>query len=248
MSNRTFVTKEDLITHTVQEHPLDNNVLNKNVCTVCGVYFQSVEPLISHIFRIHHLIDEPTLATTEAGHQLVKIWQEEKSNCFKCYDCGKDVGEKSNIINHKQAVHYKQKKCKNFHENNYYRFSPRDCVYYHRLEERQWQYAGGQQGAQGSRQTGGGDWMVCRNGPGCSWLANQRCMFKHENSSVPVTETTNTIPVNNVTQGSSSSTIGNTLESSMKAIMDRLGELEKRMPPVINLSGFPPMEGGKKNQ
>ena len=90
--------------------------------------------------------------------------------------------------------------------------------------------------------------MVYRNGHDCSWLANQRCMFKHENSSAPVTETTNTISVNNVTQVSSSSTIGTTLESYMKAIMDRLVQLEKRMAPVINLSGFPPMEGGKKNQ
>ena len=203
---RTFASFEDLVTHAVKDHPLKYNASNQHGCAVCGDSFNSLELLISHILRFHSLVNEQTLATTEAGQQLLTVWPEEKTNGFRCYDCGKDVGEKTNLINHKKAEHYKQKRCRNFHDNNYCRFSPRDCVYWHRPEERQWQHAGGQpvqQGGQGSRQTGRGDLAICKNAPSCMWLANQRCMYKHILSPELCPETSSSHNVNNVTQSSS---------------------------------------------
>ena len=116
-----------------------------------------------------------------------------------------------------------------------------------------WQYAGEQQQQQqqgdlGNRQPVGDAWTVCRNGPSCLWLANQRCRFKHEASPASNVENYSNNNANTVAPTSSTSTSGNTLENCIKAVMDRLEQLERRMPPIINLAGFPPMEGGKKTQ
>ena len=44
---KTFVSKEDLVTHAVKDHPLKNKVSNKHECSVCGEHFDSLELLIS---------------------------------------------------------------------------------------------------------------------------------------------------------------------------------------------------------
>ena len=135
---RTFLNKDDLITHVVKEHYfMKGNSSDK--CAVCGEEFLTVDSLIHHILRIHHLVNEETLVTTEAGAQLEKVWPTPSTDGFKCYGCGKDVGERANLMKHKMEDYYKQRMCKNFRENNYCRFSARDCVYIHRPEERQWQ-------------------------------------------------------------------------------------------------------------
>ena len=89
---------------------------------------------------------------------------------------------------------------------------------------------------------------VCINGPGCSWLANNRCKFLHEPRSEQNTATTP--QVSSVTSAASatqfSTSSSNTVENCMKAILDRLVELEKRMPPMKNLAGFPPVEAAQK--
>ena len=208
--------------------------------------------LTHHILRIHHLVDEETLETTEAGVQLEKVWPTPSAAGFKCYDCGKDVGERANLMKHKMEDHYKQRMCKNFNQNNYCRFSSRDCVYIHHYEERQWQNTGSNQGraVQGNRQSRGGDENIaCKNGQGCYWLANNRCRFKHEGAPARNVASPQTHHVVNVTPSySQAASPGNTMEACIKAVMDRLEQLELRMAPVINLTGFPPMEGGKKSQ
>ena len=100
---------EDLVTHAVKDHPLKNNSTNKHDCSVCGEDFNNLDLFISRILRVHNLVDDVTLKTTEAGQQLVNVWPSETSKGFKCYDCGKDVGEKANLIGHKRSAHYKQK-------------------------------------------------------------------------------------------------------------------------------------------
>ena len=192
----------------------------------------------------------------EVGHQLVRVWPSEHTSKFKCYDCGEEVGERSNLIQHKKQKHYKLKNCKSFHQNNYCRFSARECVYIHRPEERQWQ-AGGQevQGRQVDQKVQG--WQVqeniiCKNGPGCYWLAQNRCRFRHE----PLPALSVVIPprlivtnVETTAQPSNTSiSSGSTMETFMEAIMNRLEKLELRMPPVRILTDFPPIEGGKKTQ
>ena len=231
-------------------------MVNNHKCSVCGECYSSVDSLIHHILRVHQLVDENSLATTEAGHQLVRVWPSEDTSKFKCYDCGEDVGERSNLIQHKKQKHYKLKNCKSFHQNNYCRFSARECVYIHRPEERQWQ-AGGQevQGRHGDQQVQGWqvqEHIVCKNGPGCYWLAQNRCRFRHEPLPALSVVTPPRPLVTNVettAQPSNASTSsGSTMETFMQAIMTRLEKLELRMPPVRNLTDFPPMEGGKKTQ
>ena len=235
----TFVTKEDFVAHAFKEHAKNNNGTNK--CAMCGEVLESVDKLIHHILRVHHLVNEQTLITTEAGHQLEKVWPNEESAKFKCYDCGKDVGERSNIIKHKREAHYKQKNCTSYHQHNYCRFSARDCVYIHRPEERQWQQVQQGQEVQGHRQ--GGEVAVCSNGPSCSWLANNRCRFSHQ------TVINVSAPARNVTTAPEQSTASiSTLEGCMKAIMDRLDQLEQRIPPIVKDVGFPLVEGNKKSQ
>ena len=239
----------DLVTHAFKEHAKNDT----NKCAVCSEEFNSVEVLIPHILRIHHLVNEQTLETTEAGIQLQKVWPSENASNFKCYECGQEVGERANIIKHKRIAHYKQKNCTSYHQHNYCRFSARDCIYIHRPEERQWRQAGlggdqRMQEVQDFRQARG-EVAICNNGPGCSWLANNRCRFQHE--AVPVRSvvppSASSPPSNIVTSSSSSSTTtGNTIQGCMKAIMDRLEQLEIRMQP--NLSGFISAEGEKKSQ
>ena len=93
---------------------------------------------------------------------------------------------------------------------------------------------------------------VCRNGTRCLWLANNRCKFRHEDINVPSAvqnQNGNNVNANNVTTPSTPSSTGNnTVETCMKAIMDRLEQLESRMPVVRNLLGFPPLVGEKKSQ
>ena len=249
--SRTFVNNEELIIHLVKEHSyMAGNSSDK--CAVCGEEFLTVETLIHHILRIHHLVNEDTLATTEAGAQLERVWPTPSAAGFKCYDCGKDVGERANLMKHKTEDHYKQKLCKNFQENNYCRFSAPDCVYIHRPQERQWQSRGNRQAreVQGNRQLGGGDGNVaCKNGPDCYCLANNRCRFRHESAPAQSVATPQIPSVVNATPSYSQTvSSGTTMEACIKAVMDRLEQLELRMTPVRNLAGFPPMEGGKKSQ
>ena len=101
-------------------------------------------------------------------------------------------------------------------------------------------------------QTGG--LAACRNGPRCLWLANNRCKFGHEASTVQNVAQSQNINVPNVSANNATSVTNTstseitTLETCMKAIMDRLEQLETRMPPMRNLKGFPPLEGEKKSQ
>ena len=199
---RVFVNNEDLVAHVVKEHSfMKGNSADK--CTVCGEEFLSVDPFIHHILRVHHLVNEETLVTTEAGIQLERVMPTPSAAGFKCYDCNKDVGERSNLMKHKREDHYKQRMCKRYHENNYCRFSPRECVYIHQPEERQWQNTGMRQSreVQGTVQPGGGEGIIpCKNGPGCSWLANNRCRFKHETTLVRNVVSSPSSPVINVSQ------------------------------------------------
>ena len=90
---------------------------------------------------------------------------------------------------------------------------------------------------------------ACINGPGCSWLANNRCKFLHEPRSVNSATTPQVLNVNSAVSAQSASTSSNnTVENCMRAIMDRLDELEKRMPTTRNLTNFPPVEEAKKSQ
>ena len=94
---------------------------------------------------------------------------------------------------------------------------------------------------QGHRQ--GGEVAVCSNGPSCSWLANNRCRFSHQ------TVINVSAPARNVTTAPEQSTASiSTLEGCMKAIMDRLDQLEQRIPPIVKDVGFPLVEGNKKSQ
>ena len=226
--------------------------MKKHECAVCTDTFSNVEAVIHHILRVHNLVDPATLAATEAGNQLVNVWPVEVTHNFKWYDCGKDVGERANLIQHKKEEHYKMKNCTSFHQNNYCRFSAEDCIYNHRPEEKQWQgarQAGDQQGGQGHRQSGGQGDSVCRNGPGCYWLANKRCRFRHEAVTVQSVATPpKNIVISATPNSNTNTTSGATIETVMQTIMDRLEQLELRMPPIRNIAGFPPMEGGKKSQ
>ena len=227
----------------------------KHLCcnAVCAEEFVAVEPLIHHILRIHHQVNEETLITTEAGHQLERVWPNESTANFQCYECGYGVNERGDLIKHNKEKHYKQKNCKSFHEYNYCRFSAIECIYIHRPEERQRQSQGQQAGQavqQGSQQSNSQAWglTVCRNGPRCSWLANNRCIFQHEASAAQI-QSVNNVNANIVTTPSSPITTGNsTMESCMKTTMDRLEQLESRMPVMRNLTGFPPLVGEKKSQ
>ena len=270
----TYMKMEDLVAHVLKEHAVGDKYMNK--CAVCGESFNTAEKLIHHIFRVHNMVDKDTLETTEAGHQLKRVWPT-KVPKFQCYDCGQDVGERTNLIQHKREKHYKLKNCTSFHQSNYCRFSARECIYIHRPEERQWHWqqegqvspqrglAGDQQvqGGQmqgGPRQTGGWQNRVCNNGPRCLWLANNRCHFRHEASPVRNVTMTPSLPVNSeitspplevnsaIPPSNTSIASGSTIETCMQAIMARLEQLELRMPPVMNLTGFPPMDGGKKTQ
>ena len=253
--SRTFVNWEDLVEHVVKAHAYNN----KNICTVCSDVCNNVDELIHHIIRVHHMVNPETLMTTEAGHQLVNIWPQDKTNSIRCYDCGQEVGERSNLINHKKEAHYKVKNCTSFHQHNYCRFSARDCIYIHRPEERQWQRPGqagdGQagdrqvQGTLGARRAGENSLTVCANGPGCSWLANNRCKFMHEPRSMNSAAPPQVSSVNIVTSTPNVITSSSdTLSNCMKAILDRLDQLEQRLPPMRNLTDFPPVEGAKKSQ
>ena len=162
--SRTFVNWEDLIDHVVRIHAFNN----KNICAVCSEVFSNVEDLIHHILRIYHMVDQETLIKTKAGHQLENIWPLEKTNGIKCYDCGQDVGERSNLINHKKESHYKVKNCTSFHQHNYCRFSARDCIYIHRPEVRQWQRPGQGGDRQGGRQGGDSGLQKTRRAGGAS--------------------------------------------------------------------------------
>ena len=253
--SRTFVNWEDLVEHVVKAHGFNN----KNVCIVCSNVFNNVDELIHHIIRVHHTVNQETLMTTEAGHQLVNLWPQEKTNSIRCYDCGQEVGERSNLINHKREAHYKVKNCTSFHQHNYCRFSARDCIYIHRPEERHWQRPGqagdGQagdrqvQGTLGARRAGEQSLTVCANGPGCSWLANNRCKFMHEPRSMNSAAPPQVSNVNTVTSTPNVSTSSSdTLNNCMKVILDHLEQLEQRLPPMRNLTDFPPVEGAKKSQ
>ena len=255
----TFMNTNDLIGHAMKVHTLVKSNIDTDKCAVCSEEFISVNALISHILRIHSLVNEETLATTEAGHQLVKVWPNESESTFKCYDCGQGVNERGDLIKHKREKHYKQKNCKSYHQNHYCRFIAIECIYIHRPEERQWQNQGQQPGqaAQQSYQQyniQAGGLAACRNGPRCLWLASNRCKFGHEASTVQnaaqsQNQNVPNAPANNANSVTSTSTSETTtLETCMKAIMDRLGQLETRMPPVRNLTGFPPLEGEKKSQ
>ena len=185
-----FLSTDELIAHAVKVHTLVKSNIDTSKCAVCGEEFVDVEPLIHHILRIHSLVNEETLATTEAGNQLQRVWPNENTPSFKCYDCGQGVSERGDLIKHKREKHYKQKNCKSFHDNNYCRFSAVDCIYIHRPEERQWQRQGehaGQAVQQGNQQGNVQAWglAICRNGPRCLWLANNRCKFGHEATPVP---------------------------------------------------------------
>ena len=152
-----FLNTEDLVAHAMKEHALVKSNIDTSKCAVCAEEFIDVEPLIQHILRIHRLVDEETLLTTEAGHQLERVWPDESTANFKCYDCGQGVNEKGDLIKHKKEKHYKQHNCRSFHEYNYCRFSATDCIYIHRPEERQWQSQG--------QQAGHTDDLSCRIGP-----------------------------------------------------------------------------------
>ena len=56
---------------------------------------------IHHIFRINSLVNKESLITTEAGVKLKRVWPTHSAASFKCYDCGKEVGERANLIKHK---------------------------------------------------------------------------------------------------------------------------------------------------
>ena len=256
---RTFVNTEDLVAHAMKDHTLVKSNMDTDKCAVCAEEFISVEALISHILRIHNLVNEHTLVTTEAGRQLEKVWPNEVSFNFKCYHCGQGFSERGDLIKHKREKHYKHKNGKSYHEHHYCRFSAIECIYIHRQEERQWQNQGQQPSQahqqshqQYNMQTGG--LGACRNGPRCLWLANNRCKFGHEaptvqNAPQSQSQTVPNVTANNATLATnSSSRESSTLETCMKAIMNRLEQLESRMPPMRNLTGFPPLEGEKKSQ
>ena len=251
-----FLNKDDLIAHAVKNHTLVKSNIDTSKCAACAEEFIAVEQLI----RVHRLVNEDTLLATEAGQQLEKVWPNESTANFKCYDCGQGVNERGDLIKHNRENHYKKKNCKSFHENHYCRFSAIERIYVHRPEERQWQSRGQQGGLavqQGDLQSNMQSWgpAVCKNGTRCSWLANNRCKFRYEDINVPSAaqnqngNNVNNVNANNVTIPSTPSPTGNnTVEACMKAIMERLEQLESRMPVVRNLSGFPPLVGEKKSQ
>ena len=88
---KAFMNINDLTAHAVKDHALVKSNIDTSKCAVCGEEFISVDPLIHHILRIHHLVNAETLETTEAGHQLEKVWPAETETLFKCYDCGHGV-------------------------------------------------------------------------------------------------------------------------------------------------------------
>ena len=100
----TYMKMEDMVAQVLKEHAVGDKYMNK--CAVCGESFNNVEKLIHHILRVHNMIDKDTLETTEAGRQLERVWPTEEFPKFQCYDCGQDVGERANLIQHKREKHY----------------------------------------------------------------------------------------------------------------------------------------------
>ena len=56
--------------------------MDTDKCAVCSEEFISVDALISHILRIHSLVNEEKLVKTEAGQQLEKVWPNESVSTF----------------------------------------------------------------------------------------------------------------------------------------------------------------------
>ena len=225
--NKSFKGKEALATHVIADHAMKTSQTGDK-CKECGKMFSNMETLISHLIKTHYLVnphrgDE----VTRAGHQLDQSWTMASSranNSMKCYECGQDVGNKTDMMRHKRENHYKEKLCRSFHEYGHCERSDEACIYIHVQYERQ------------SRQNSGG-FKMCRNGPNCIYKIQNRCKFSHQRPAAYVEREQNQHQLSNVTT-----------EATMKAVLERLVRMEQMVPDLRSNTDFPTISGNRRSQ
>ena len=221
-----FETKDEFIGHVVTEHAMKPK---NHKCSTCDQEFNDTDNLNLHIIRQHSLIENDQ--STVAGRQLKQVWPIDKAVSLnhKCFQCGHIVHEQKDLIKHKRESHYKQKMCNSYSNYGYCRFTDEDCIYIHNTNGRT---------NYNNQQPTRANNIQCWHGESCSWRAANRCNFQHNTSNVQSV-------LNHSNQGMSS---GNTSEWLMRSIIDRLENIENKVPNIRSATDFPQLPEQKKSQ
>ena len=247
---KDFNNVEELVQHIVREHHKVSNNQDVQTCATCGNKVTSKDDLVLHIIGQHSLVLDNE-DSTPAGLQLKQLMPDNNnmslpgSPKFKCFECGVDAAEYSELMNHKREKHFKQKLCRSFHSNGYCRFSEEACLYIHNntgTNTNSPNYSTtGNNGAPNSK---------CWHGQSCTWLKMNKCKFDHTHNNVNNLNNVNN--VNNVSNASPPAQEGvasrNTNEWFMKTIIERLERIENQVPDVKSMEDFPQLPAKKKSQ
>ena len=207
---KRFTTMDNLVEHALKEH--SKKVTPKDKCQECGMEFDKLDNLVHHIIREHSLTGHGEQASS-AGVQLDQIWPYSDST-MKCFDCGLLVGD---IQKHKRDRHFKQKICHNF-QNGHCKFPDHVCLFIHQYQDN-FQSQSSQSNQSPSN-------IPCRNGPWCIYFNQNRCKFFHSNHHATQTNQERT-------------TSTNTSETTMNSILQRLKNIELKVPDLKSSLDFP---------